>query len=146
MVVEKILGNIKNHPSEKKTVTVALEWFESGKRRILKTAEDGSELGICISDEIKPGDILAETEKCLYIADILPCRLIKIPVTTMEEMGQLCFELGNRHLPLKITETEVFTVFDPPTFSCLKKKGFPAEEITGVFTDFLECKMDHHHG
>ena len=65
----------------------------------------------------------------------------------MQEMGRLGFELGNRHLSLKITEQDVYVPYDEPTFSYLAKLGFEVEEVTEAFTDFIQCKAHgHSHG
>ena len=50
MVAEKILGNIQDKPQKKAIIPVAFEWFELEKKRIKKTAEDGTEFGISIPE------------------------------------------------------------------------------------------------
>ena len=67
MVAEKILGNIQDKPQKKAIIPVAFEWFELEKKRIKKTAEDGTEFGISIPEVLKEGDILGETESALYV-------------------------------------------------------------------------------
>ena len=47
----------------------------------------------------------------------------------MIEMGRLCFELGNRHLSLKIDDDCVCVPYDHPTFEYLLKLGFNAEKL-----------------
>ena len=147
MVAEKILGNIQDKTQKKAIIPVAFEWFELEKKRIKKTAEDGTEFGISIPEVLKEGDILGETESALYVVQIIKTRLIHIHVHKMQEMGRLGFELGNRHLSLKITEQDVYVPYDEPTFSYLAKLGFEVEEVTEAFTDFIQCKAHgHSHG
>ena len=147
MIADSVLGNIKENKIQKQQINVPFEWFELEKRRISKTAEDGTAIGVCIQELIKDGDILAETEEAVYVAAVVPSHLIKIHVSTMEEMGRLGFELGNRHLSLQISEHEVKVPFDQPTFEYLQKLGFDAEEVTEQFTDFVVCKAHgHSHG
>ena len=62
MVAEKILGNIQDKPQKKAIIPVAFEWFELEKKRIKKTAEDGTEFGISIPEVLKEGDILVEVK------------------------------------------------------------------------------------
>ncbi len=140
MIVEKILGNLENLTTDKKVVSVPFEWFELEKKRISKTAADGTAMGVCISEMLKDGDILAETDSALYVCDVAPTDLIKTSVDSMTEMGRLCFELGNRHLSLKIEETAVSVPFDNPTFEYLLKLGFHAEKVCEKFVSFTECK------
>ena len=75
--------------------------------------------------------------------DILPCELAAIDVETMQEMGRLCFELGNRHLSLSIKEHQVLVPFDEPTFLYLEKLGFHPQKRMEKFSDYTIC---HAHG
>ncbi len=140
MIVEKVLGNISEIKTEKKIETVLFEWFEIEKKRIAKISSDGVDFGIAIDGNVEDGDILAETDNKIYIAKILPSRLIKIKVYSIIEMGRLCFELGNRHLTLRIEEDCVTVPYDEPTCLYLQKLGFDAADVTEVFSGFIECK------
>ncbi|MBR1866377.1 MAG: urease accessory protein UreE [Lachnospiraceae bacterium] len=144
MVVDTIITGVDIEHTDKQIVKVVFEWFELEKRRISKIAGDGTEFGICIDAVKRDGDVLAETEDHIYVVAVAPCHLIKITVHSMEEMGRLCFELGNRHLPLQMNEAEVRVPFDEPTYACLQKLGFGAEEVTEPFTDFIVCKAHGH--
>ena len=144
MIVEKVLGNIESFSTQKKQIKVFFEWFELEKKRLSKMAEDGTKLGVCISNFIREGDVLAETADNIYVASVVPSHLIKIKVSTMKEMGRLGFELGNRHLSLQISDGEVKVPYDEPTFLYLKKLGFQVVEVTESFTDFIECKAHGH--
>ncbi len=153
MIVNSILGNISENIPEKKIETISFEWFETQKKRVAKVASDGVDFGIALDGNIKSGDILAKTDDKIYIVSILPTRLIKINVNSSKEMGKLCFELGNRHLTLKIEENCVSVPFDEPTYLYLKKLGFDASDVTETFSGFIECKAhgathshSHSHG
>jgi urease accessory protein len=72
----------------------------------------------------------------------------------MIEMGRLCFEIGNRHISLSISEDNVKIPYDEPTYEYLKKLGFDANKVKERFTNYTECKghghshvhdHDHHH-
>lgn len=148
MIITKIQGNTKDYKGNKKAVITKFEWFELGKKRIKKIAEDGTEFGITVKEKLHPGDILSQTQDHIYIVEALPAHLIKICVHSMEEMGRLGFELGNRHLSLQIQENEVKVPFDAPTYEYLKKLGFCVEEVEESFDDYIECKAHghtHHH-
>lgn len=144
MIATSILGNEKEFTGNKPFAAVNFEWFELEKKRIMKTAEDGMEIGVTIEEPLHHGDIIAEAEDKIYVVKVLPCRLIKISVETMEEMGRLGFELGNRHLSLEITENEVKVPFDMPTYEYLKKLGFCVEDVQEQFANFIECKAHGH--
>lgn len=139
MICDKIL-DMDVSQAEESVVHVPMEWFETEKKRIKKIAEDGTEMGICIEENLHDGDVIANVDGKLYVIDIVPSKVVKITVSTMEEMGRLGFELGNRHLSLKITENQVLVPYDEPTFLYLKKLGFHAEETMDKLSDFIVCK------
>lgn len=136
----------------RKVEKVYLEWFELEKKRLRKTLESGEEIGICLdaSDtqshshtHLHEGDVLYADEERVIAAAVAPCELTVVEVTGMIEMGRLCFELGNRHLSLKIEENRVTIPYDDPTFHHLEKMGFCPEKVEGSFTHFTVC---HGHG
>ncbi len=140
MIVERILGNIHTEHREGAVICVPFAWFEVGKKRIKKVAQDGTEFGVMVEAVLKDGDILAVQDEGIYVCEIVPSELTKIQVRTMQEMGRLCFELGNRHLSLKIEEHFVLVPYDKPTFLYLEKLGFQVEHVQEKFSDFTECK------
>ncbi len=151
MIIESVLGNVKTCETQKEIVPVSFEWFELEKKRMKKTACDGLEFGLAVSDPFTEGDILAETERSIYVVMVKPTELLKVNVSSMEEMGRACFELGNRHLSPKISEDSVKVVYDEPTYLYMEKLGFKVEKVTEKFTDYIVCKAhgqshEHHHG
>ena len=144
MIVEKILGNRSDYPVNGRTIDqVGLEWYELEKKLMRKKTESGEEIGIRVSEHMKDGDILYADDTRLIVVDVLPADLTVVPVATMQEMGRLCFELGNRHLSLSIGEKEVSVPYDEPTFLYLAKLGFKPEKKKEKFTHFTVC---HAHG
>lgn len=152
MVIDKIIGKLgHNH---KHVDYVGIDWFERGRHILRKTTTDGEEIGITVDTPLNENDILFEDSDRIIAVTISPCDLIKVPVSDMKQMGRLCFELGNRHLSLSITDSEVKCPFDQPTFEYLKKLGFPAERVHEKFTGYTECRghahtdahgNEHHH-
>lgn len=139
MIADKILGKVSDKEAQG-VVKVPFEWFELEKKRISKVASNGEKIGVCIEQTLNDKDIIAEDNETTYVVDLRPGKLIKTKVNSMTQMGRLCFELGNRHLSLKIEETQVMVPYDEPTFEYLKKLGFDVEVVTALFTDFIECK------
>lgn len=90
--------------------------------------------------------IYLDDQLCVAVK-LTSCPLLKIKVHTMQEMGRLCFEIGNRHLSLKISEDNVLIPHDAPTEKHLKNLGFSCESVIGRFDDFIVCKAHgHDHG
>lgn len=153
MVIEKIIGNIYEYDNVSKTVdVVTVEWYEREKKRMRKTSLNGEEIGIAVDVPLNDGDIIFENEQKIIVVEFAPCELIKINVATMKEMGRLCFELGNRHRSLSISEDYVTIPFDDTDFAYLEHIGFRPQKIFGKFSDFTVCKAHgenhthlHHH-
>ncbi|NMN01075.1 urease accessory protein UreE [Bifidobacterium sp. DSM 109958] len=142
MIAKEITGNVisQTYGDGKLNVPIAFEWFETSKKRLSKVAEDGTEFGIMVGRTIQDGDVLAETDDKRYFARIKSAQLIEIPVHTMKEMGRLCFELGNRHLSLKVEDDRVLVPYDHPTMEYTKKIGYEPHIIEGGFDGFLIVK------
>ncbi len=142
MIANTITGNIisQHYDDGKLEVPIAFDWFETNKKRMLKVAEDGTEFGVMVGRTIADGDVLAETDDKRYFARIAAAQLIEIPVSSMKEMGRLCFELGNRHLSLKVEEDRVLVPYDHPTMEYTKKIGYEPHLSEGQFDGFLIVK------
>ena len=93
---------------------------------------------------LNDGDILFEDDSRIIAVEIAPCDLISVKVSSMTEMGRLCFELGNRHLSLSISEDTVKCQYDVPTFEYLKKLGFKVEKTHEKFAGYIECRAHAH--
>lgn len=150
MIAEKILGKL--HETSKQVETVTIDWFERDKKLLRKTTSTGEDIGIRVDSPLNEGDILYEDDRKIIAVEIAPCDLVSVNVTGMKEMGRLCFELGNRHLSLSISENNVKCPYDQPTFEYLKRLGFKAEKTHEKFAGYIECKAhahthshEHHH-
>lgn len=144
IIVEKVIGNVNTDKYTKTPVRIPFEWFELEKKRLKKTAENGTEIGFAVGEPFEDGDIVAEDESSIYVIDVLPVKLTEIQVDSMLEMGRVCFELGNRHLSPQIEEHSVRVVYDEPTYLFLKKMCFEVGIIEDKFTNFIVCKAHEH--
>ena len=145
MIAEKIIGKLSD--TSKQVETVTIDWFERDKKLLRKTTSSGEDIGIKVDSPLNEGDILYEDDRKIIAVEIAPCDLISVNVGSMQEMGRLCFELGNRHLSLSISENNVKCPYDEPTFEYLKRLGFKAEKTHEKFAGYIECKAHaHNHG
>lgn len=144
MLVEKIIKNIQEYPKDIKIDHVYYEWFEQNKKILKKTSEAGEEVGLRLEVPLCDGDVLFENETQMIVASLKPCELIRVSVSNMIEMGEVCFALGNRHLPLNIDKNHVRVPYDSPTFDYLTKLGFSCERVLEKFNHFHEVKAHEH--
>jgi urease accessory protein len=146
MLIEKIVASGIAPGAGKRIDAVSFDWFESGRRVMKKTSSAGEEIGLRLSEPLRDGDILYEDETRAIVAALSPCELIRVAVRDMREMGRVCFELGNRHLTLAISEDNVKTPYDAPTFEYLTRLGFNCTRVKEKFTGFTEVKAHEHVG
>lgn len=151
MIAEKIIGKL--HDTSKRVETVTIDWFERDKKLLRKTTSSGEDIGIRVDSPLNEGDILYEDDTKIIAVEIAPCDLVSVNVGSMKEMGRLCFELGNRHLSLSISENNVKCPYDQPTLEYLKRLGFKAKKTHEKFAGYIECRAhahshshEHHHG
>ncbi len=144
MLVEKVCGKFSDYKGIGKYCKVLFDWFELEKKRIKKVAQDGTEIGIAVDEPLMDGDILGEEGGQVYVVSLKDCDLIKINISSMEEMGRAGFELGNRHMSLEIGENYIKTVYDEVTFEYLKKIGFDIEKVHERFSHYIVCKGHGH--
>ncbi len=144
MLIEKIVGNSRDIDLGQRDIDlVYMEWFELEKKHIKKVSQQGVELGFDLQEPLKNKDIVYMDNEKALVVEQLPCKLTQAQVDSMEEMGRLCFELGNRHLSLAIEGNLVSVVYDKPTFEYLHNKGFSVKEVEGLFDNYIIC---HAHG
>ena len=144
MIATKIMGNVHSKKVDTIIDYVELDWFEAEKHRLRKRTLRGNEIGIAVDAPLKDGDILYLDSNFCIAVKLTSAPLLKINVSTMEEMGRLCFEIGNRHLSLKITEKNVKIPYDEPTAQYLAHLGFDCEKVIEPFDDFIVCKGHKH--
>jgi urease accessory protein len=143
MIIENILGKKPENSGEKIIETVSFEWFEMNNKILKKVSSAGTEIGLRLSQPLFDGGVLYEDNEKIICLELLPCETTRVNVHDIRDMGRACFELGNRHLPLSITETSVSTPYDKPTYDYLEKLEFHCERVTEKFTPEI---IVHGHG
>lgn len=128
MIVKEKLGNIKSLSQLDKAVDyLPLQWFETGKRIMHKRTVAGVELVIKFlnnAQQLTQGDILFEDAETIIAVEIIACEVIVIDSASMFEIASVCYEIGNKHLPLFFEEDKLLIPFDMPLFNLLTAQGF----------------------
>lgn len=104
-----------------------LEWYELSKRILHKRTQSGVEIILKFLQENPAhteGDVLFEDENSIVAIQILPCDAIVIQPVNMFEMASVCYEIGNKHLPLFYEHDTVLVPFDAPLFRVLTAQGY----------------------
>lgn len=130
MIIEEIKGNIANLPQDEKNKHVEKVYLENSdlvKRIQRVTTDHGNEIGIRLKQpiDLQYGDILYQDDTNMIIIDVNSEDLLVIKPRTLQEMGDIAHQLGNRHLPAQFTETEMLVQYDYLVESLLKDLGIP---------------------
>ena len=133
ILVEKVLGNLANmSPGSRSVDLLDVDWFDTGKTTLRKRTRGGQEVGIRKNTiPLEDGDILYMDAERVIAVNILPCECIVFKPLNFREMGAICFEIGNKHIPIFINEAaEVSVEFERPLFALLEKYGYrPRREV-----------------
>lgn len=128
MLIQQKIGNIKDYSNNTKTIDwLKLQWFETNKRIQRKHTESGLEIALKFLQEnpnLNQGDILYEDEKSIIAIDILPCECIVVAPKNMFEMASVCYEIGNKHLPLFFDKEELLVPNEMPLYKLLITQGY----------------------
>ncbi|MFV0531080.1 MAG: urease accessory protein UreE [Flavobacteriales bacterium] len=151
MIISKIIGNISENPAAEKMIDyLDLEWYETSKKIYRKKTRQGVDIAIKFMKEgmhLHEGDILYKDEKKLIVVNILETEAIVMSPSSLLEMGSICYEIGNKHIPLFIQNDKVVLPFEVPMFRWLEASGFSPEQQKVKLLKPLKSNLEHHgHG
>ena len=133
ILVEKVLGNLSNTSIGTLPVDfLDLDWFDTSKTTLRKRTRAGQEVGIRKdTTPLEEGDILYMDQARAIVVNILPCECIVFKPSNFKDMGTVCFEIGNKHIPIFINnEAEVLVEFEYPLYRQLERYGYePRREV-----------------
>jgi urease accessory protein len=132
MLVQRKLGNLDLYKVANRMIDwLPLQWYETGKRIQRKKTLAGCELALKFTNEnpaLNQGDILYEDEAIIIAVDILPCDCLVIEPRDMFEMASVCYEIGNKHLPLYFHDNYLLVPFEQPLFRLLLAQGYAVKK------------------
>jgi urease accessory protein len=151
IIIEKIEGNVVTCPTEPRiTDPLQLEWFETGKRLLRRYTLGGQEVALRFMREspmLQQGDIVWMDDKKVIVISILPTQAIVLRPDSMTDMAAICYEIGNKHLPLFLDGKEVLVPYEEPLFRWLEAKGYSPVKELRTLTNMLRSNiMPHDHG
>lgn len=128
MIVQEKQGNINTTIVGSRTIDLLLiEWHEANKRILHKKTASGVAIAIKFlqtNPELTEGDILYSDEKNIIAVSIIECDAIVIKPSTTLDVASICYEIGNKHLPLFFQDDELLVPYDIPLYRLLEKSGF----------------------
>ena len=131
MLIQQKLGHIDTIESGNRIIDwLPLEWFETSKRILRKRTVAGHEVTLKFlagNPHLTQGDVLYEDDQTLIVVDILPSEVLVVRPTSVYEMASVCYEIGNKHLPLFFEDTTVLIPYEAPLFRLLTASGYAVE-------------------
>ncbi len=127
-MIQQKLGNLASFADEGRAIDrLSIEWYESSKRILNKKTQSGKEVVLKFLNEppqLQQDDVLHADETTLIVVDIIACEAMTFKPSTMYEMAYVCYEIGNKHLPLYYQDDTILIPYDAPTFKMLQAAGF----------------------
>jgi len=132
MLVQKKIGNIDYYTIDSKAIDwLQLEWHETRKRILRKQTGGGKEVSIKFLNDnpaLTEGDILFEDDSTIIAVSVLSCECIVVMPVNMFEMASVCYEIGNKHLPLFYEDESLLVPFDAPLMKLLSAQGYEVKK------------------
>lgn len=132
MIVTELRGNIRDAGDDARVADRVVFDNESRVKRIQRvTTTSGTEIGLQLDKsvrELEDGDILAETDEGLVVAEIAPLDVLVIAPKSIQEALEVAHSLGNRHLQAQFFGTD---------------SQFNAEVMVVRYDHTVEHHLDH---
>lgn len=150
MIINEIIGNKSTMSLEGLEIDfLELEWFETSKRIQSKITNDGTQIAIKFLKEgqrLSQDDVLFKDNKKAIIINIKECEAIVVAPTSLLEMGTVCYEVGNKHVPIFIQDNQVLIPFEEPLFRWLIASGYrPVKEMRQLKSILKSTDAVHGH-
>jgi urease accessory protein len=151
ILINSIQGNVQSFDLGARVIDLLqLEWFETNKKIMRRHTRDGREIGWKVVKGfpvLQDGDILWSDDHTVIAVSILPAQAIVLKPTKLLDMATICYEIGNKHLPLFIVHDEVLVPYEDPLFRWLEAKGYQPVKEDRVLTNMLRSNVQpHEHG
>jgi urease accessory protein len=147
MLVKEKLGNIHTKVISQDVDVVIIEWYETNKRILHKQTESGLPVTTKFLNEnpnLADGDILWQDENLVVAVQIKPCECIVISPATIPAAASLCYEIGNRHLPLFYEGNDLLVPYEALLHNLLLASGYPLKVEERKLTNVLKTTVLPH--
>lgn len=152
MLVKEVVGREQEIDLQGVEVdTLHLEWYELNKKIQRKVTTAGRDVAMKFTSEgvmLSDGDLLyynAE-EGIAIVVRVMETPAILLSPKSMLEMATVCYEIGNKHMPLFIDGDKILLPYEAPMFKWLEIAGYKPQEVSRKLLNRLKSKSsDHHH-
>src|SRR5215216_1982234 len=148
MIIKEKLGNLNEFDATHHVIDrLSIEWFETGKRILHKETGRGRQIVLKFMKEnpnLQQDDVLYKDENSFIVIDIRPCDAIVVKPSSMYQVATLCYEIGNKHLPLFYENDVLLLPFEEPIFRWLTVAGFNPEREKRKLSNQLKTSVAAH--
>ena len=150
MIFEKILGNIRDLKNKEKfhIEKIKIKKDDLLKRIIRVKSDHGHEYGISLDKGVTltNGDILLNDGHNIVMVEFESNDILVIKPKSINEMGKIAHELGNRHLPAQFKDDTMIVEYDSLVEDKLKhdKIDYLREERI-LEKAFRHVEFEHRH-
>ena len=130
MIIEKVVGNVATIDKKAShTERVYLNSDDLVKRIQRVVTDHGKEIGIRLKDnrDLIDGDVLYIDERNMIVISVKDDDLLVIQPTSIQQMGEIAHQLGNRHLPAQFEGNEMLVQYDYLVEELLQQLEIPYE-------------------
>jgi urease accessory protein len=148
MLIQQKRGNINTVTINNRSIDwLQLEWYETSKRIMRRQTRAGIDLALKFLDKdpaLAQGDILYENDTLVIAVEILPCEVLVIQPANLFEVASVCYEIGNKHLPLFFEKEELLVPFEMPLFRLLSSQGYAIKQDKRKLLQPLKTTVSPH--
>jgi urease accessory protein len=133
VTVERVIGRVGDAGG---VDWVEIDWSQTVRRALRLTSRAGLRVNVQLPrghETLRDGDVLAEVGGATLAVRVRPTPLLRMRPATMGQMGRLCAELGNQHVPLAVDEDVVTTLDDGPIRELADRFGVTWSVEVGPF-------------
>jgi urease accessory protein len=148
MVIKEKIGNLHSFAvGGRKIERVTIEWYETGKRILHKRTQSGREIAMKFMKEtqsLTEDDVLWCDKTSVIVINIQACAAIIIKPASMFQMASVCYEIGNKHLPLFFNNDELLVPYEAPLFKLLTAAGYEPKKENRKLLNQLKTTVTPH--
>lgn len=148
MIIQQKIGQLHSFERNDRQIDfIYLEWYEARKKILRKISAGGKEISLKFLNESavhSDGDVLFADDISIIAVAILPCDCIVIQPATMFEIASVCYDIGNKHLPLFYDAEELLVPFEPPLYTLLKAQGYKVKQQNRKLLHLLKTTVAPH--
>ncbi|MDQ6901451.1 MAG: urease accessory protein UreE [Bacteroidota bacterium] len=148
MLIQEKSGNINSLSNNDRFVdALEIEWYETNKRILHKKTKSGIEIILKFLGEnpdLKDGDILWEDKHTIIAVEIISGECLVIEPQSMLSASSVCYEIGNKHLPLFYEGNQLLIPYEVPLHNYLLASGYEVKiEMRKLNNQFRTTVLPH---